>query len=305
MPFIWINLNPLHPRMLCSKFKWNYFTFLLGSPLEERRGLSYEKILIASIKGCFVACLVEIGPVVPEKKFFKYFQYYFTISLLSLLGEGRDPSFEQAWFPFIQGCSVLCLVEIGPVVLEKKILITFNMILHFFYMYYHPWKKAWHFIWIDMNSLHPRMLSAIFCRKWPSGFKYFQFKFTILLLSPLRERRGPSFEQAWFPSIQGVLCYVWFKLARWFCIKIFLKYFQCNFTFSLLSFLGKGRGPSFEQTWIPLPKDALCYVWLNLAQWFWRRNWKCKKISAGQQTDRQTTDNRRSESSLQLSAQVS
>ena len=226
--------------MLCSKFKWNYFTFLLGSPLEERRGLSYEKILIASIKGCFVACVVEIGPVVPEKRFFKYFQYYFTISLLSLLGEGRDPSFEQAWFPFIQGCSVLCLVEIGPVVLEKKILITFNMILHFFYMYYHPWKKAWHFVWIDMNSLHPRMLSAMFCRKWPSGFKYFQFKFTILLLSPLRERRGPSFEQAWFPSIQGVLCYVWFKLARWFWSKILKNTFNIILHFRYYHPLEKG-----------------------------------------------------------------
>ena len=33
------------------------------------------------------------------------------------------------------------------------------------------------------------------------------------------------------------------------------------------------NGSSFEQTWIPLnaPKDALCRVWLKLAQWFWRR----------------------------------
>ena len=23
-PFIWINLNPLHPRMLCAKFGWNW-----------------------------------------------------------------------------------------------------------------------------------------------------------------------------------------------------------------------------------------------------------------------------------------
>ena len=23
-PFIWINLNPLHPRMLCAKFDWNW-----------------------------------------------------------------------------------------------------------------------------------------------------------------------------------------------------------------------------------------------------------------------------------------
>ena len=28
---------------------------------------------------------------------------------------------------------------------------------------------------------------------------------------------------------------------------------------------------SIEQTWIPSPKDALCQIWLKLAQWFWRR----------------------------------
>ena len=31
-------------------------------------------------------------------------------------------SFERTWIPFTQGCFVLSLVEIGPLVLEKKIL---------------------------------------------------------------------------------------------------------------------------------------------------------------------------------------
>ena len=34
----------------------------------------------------------------------------------------------------------------------------------------------------------------------------------------------------------------------------------------------------------PSPKDALCQVWLKLAQWFWRRRWKCEKFTT-------TTDN--------------
>ena len=29
----------------------------------------------------------------------------------------------------------------------------------------------------------------------------------------------------------------------------------------------------------PLPKDALCEVWLKLAQWFCRRRWKCEKFT--------------------------
>ena len=32
----------------------------------------------------------------------------------------RGPSFEQTWIPFTYGCFVPSLVEIGPVVLEKK-----------------------------------------------------------------------------------------------------------------------------------------------------------------------------------------
>ena len=54
----------------------------------------------------------------------------------------------------------------------------------------------------------------------------------------------------------------------------------------------------------PSPKDALCQVWLKLAQWFWRMRWKCEKFTDGRTdrwTDRQTTDNRWSE---KLSAQL-
>ena len=34
---------------------------------------------------------------------------------------------------------------------------------------------------------------------------------------------------------------------------------------------GKGWDPSFKKLDFPLPKDALCQVWLKLAQWFLRR----------------------------------
>ena len=53
--------------------------------------------------------------------------------------------------------------------------------------------------------------------------------------------------------------------------KIF-KYFQYNFTISLLSTLGEGGGPYLNKLESPSPKDALCQVRLKLAQWFWRRS---------------------------------
>ena len=66
----------------------------------------------------------EPPPPPPPKKgrcFFLFRQCIFAILLLSPLWKGRGPSCEQSWIPFTQGCFVPSLVEIGSVVLEKKI----------------------------------------------------------------------------------------------------------------------------------------------------------------------------------------
>ena len=81
----------------------------------------FVKHWVPFIKGCFVPSFVEIGSVVLKKIFvFKFRQFIFAISWLSPFGKGRDPSFEQTWIPFSQGCFVPRLFEIGPVVLEKR-----------------------------------------------------------------------------------------------------------------------------------------------------------------------------------------
>ena len=79
---VWIILNPLHPRMLCAKFGWNW-------------------------------------PSGSEEKIFKYCQCIFDTSLLSPLSKGSGPAFDQTWIFFSQECFVPSLVDIGPVVLEK------------------------------------------------------------------------------------------------------------------------------------------------------------------------------------------
>ena len=43
------------------------------------------------------------------------------------------------------------------------------------------------------------------------------------------------------------------------------KFCHCIFAIFLLSPLGKGRGPSFDELEFPSPKNALCQVWLKLA----------------------------------------
>ena len=53
--------------------------------------------------------------------------------------------------------------------------------------------------------------------------------------------------------------------------KKLFKVGHCIFSISLLTPLRKECGPSFEETWIPFTKFALCQVWLKLALWFLRR----------------------------------
>ena len=82
--FIWTNLNPIHPRMHGAKFGWNWLSgtgeddfkilsmyfhyFVIISPWKKGRGPSFEQTRILITQECFVLSLVEIGPVVLEKK---------------------------------------------------------------------------------------------------------------------------------------------------------------------------------------------------------------------------------------------
>ena len=102
--FIWRNLNPLHPRMLCAKIDWNWLN-----------GSGEETFLISSM----------------------YFCYF----VISPLWKGQGLSFEQTWNPFTQGCIVPSLVEIGRVVLEKKFFYFVNVFSLFYNNL--PLKMGW------------------------------------------------------------------------------------------------------------------------------------------------------------------
>ena len=83
----------------------------------------------------------KTGPVDQEKKIFKFREYTLAILLLSPNVKSVAIPFEQIRILFIQGCFLLNLVEIGPVVLQKKI---FNF-FHYFVII-SPWKKERPFI---------------------------------------------------------------------------------------------------------------------------------------------------------------
>ena len=94
------------------------------------------------------------------------------------------------------------------------------------------------------------------------------------------KERGPHLNKLKSLSPRDCLCQVWLKLARWFWRRWFLKVCHCIFAISLLSLLVKGMTLHLNKLKSPLFKDALCYIWLKLAQWLW----KCEKLTDGRRT---------------------
>ena len=90
-------------------------------------------------------------------------------------------------------------------------------------------KRAWPFIWRNVNPLHPRMLRVKFGWNWPSGsgenifINSSECIFTISLSSPLRIGCLPllEFEQSGIPHHPRMLCAkfgliwpLWFRRRR-------------------------------------------------------------------------------------------
>ena len=124
-----LHLNKLEsplPKDVCAKFGWNWpsgsregdflkilwiqiYYFAITSTW--RRAWPFIWTILNSLyPSIFLPSLFEIGPVVLERKAFKYFEYKFSISLLSHIGEGRGLSYEQTWIPSTQGGFVPSLV---------------------------------------------------------------------------------------------------------------------------------------------------------------------------------------------------
>ena len=144
-----------------------YFCYLVIISPWKRVWPLLEQTRIPFIQGCFVLSLLKNCPMVLEK-IFGFSQCIFAISQLSPLGKGHGPLFEQTTggISFTQECFVPSLVEIGLMVLEKKVL-NFISVFPLFHNY-PPWKRPWPFNWINLNPLHQRMLWAKFGRYWPS-----------------------------------------------------------------------------------------------------------------------------------------
>ena len=157
------------------------------------------------------------------------------------------------------------------------------------------------------------MLCAKFGWNWLSGsgeedFFNFVNVFSLFLYYLPLERGGNlhlnKFES---PSPKDVLCQVWLNCISGSGEEDFFNFVNVFSLFRNYLPLEKNGALHLNKVESPSPKDGLCLVWLKLAQWFWRRRWKCEKFT-DRRTDRQT-DSRRTtgdlKSSFELSAQVS
>ena len=130
--FIWTNLNPLHPRMLCAKFGWNW---LSGSGEEDF-----------------------------FKKFFKVFSLVRNYLPLEKRGARHMNKLES---PSPKDALCQVWLKLAQWFWRGRFL---NFVNEFsLFRNYLPLEKGGPFIWTNLNPLHPRMLCAKFGWNWPSG----------------------------------------------------------------------------------------------------------------------------------------
>ena len=96
------------------------------------------------------------------------------------------------------------LVEIGPVLLEKKIF-SFRQLILLFFKIISPWKRVWPFIWeiwipTTQWCFVPRLVEIARVVLEKKIFKFSQCNFAISWFSPLGKECGPSFEHTWIPT---------------------------------------------------------------------------------------------------------
>ena len=82
------------------------------------------------------------------------------------------------------------------------------------------------------------------------------------------------------PFTQGCLMLSLVEIGPVVLEKKIFKFCQCTFSiFCKYLPLEKRHCSSLNKLESPSTKDSLCQVWLKLAQWFWRRRWKCEKFT--------------------------
>ena len=184
------------------------------------------------------------------------------------------------------------MVEIIPVILEKKIFKDFVKVISLFCKNL-PLEQGRA---LHLNKLESYSTNVFLCHVWLKlslwfWIRFLKFRwciFAILLLSPLGKGQSPSFEQTWIYSTKRYFVPSLVEIGP-VVLKKILKFRQYIFTLLLLSPLEKGCGPSLEQTWISFTQG-----------WF-----KCEKFEENENDNDGQQTNCDQKSSLEPSSQVS
>ena len=135
----------------------------------------------------------------------------------------------------------------------------------------------WFFIWTKLNPIHPWMLCAKFVLNRPIGSEEEDFFYFVDVFSlfhnylPLEKGGAPHLNKLESLLPQDALCQVWLKLAQRFWRRRFFNFVNVFSLFGKYLPLEKDRALHLNKLESLSPEDALCHVWLKLAQWLWRR----------------------------------
>ena len=133
---------------------------------------------------------------------------------------------------------------------------------------------------LHLNKLEPPSPKDALCQVWLKLAQWFwrrRFLNFVNVFSPfcnylpLKKSRVLHLNKIESPSPKDALCQVWLKMAQWFLRRRFLNFVNVFSLFRNYLPLEKGGALHLNKLESRSAKDALCQVWLKLAQWFWRR----------------------------------
>ena len=123
---VWLKLAQWFWRREFFNFFNVFSLFLNYLPLEKGGALHLKKLETPSPKDALSQVWLKLSQWFWRRGFLNFVNV-FSLFHKNPLGKGHGPSFEQTWIPKTQECIVPCLVEIGSVVLDKKIFLISSM----------------------------------------------------------------------------------------------------------------------------------------------------------------------------------
>ena len=162
---VWLKLPQWFWRRRFFFFVFLHFRYYL--PLEMTNGHHVNKSESPFPKDDLGQVWLKLAQWFWRRFFISIFPCIFTFWLLPPLENNQWSSYEQIGIPFPQGWFGPCLVEIGPVFLEKKIFFYFSV---YFYIFatISPWKWPIVIIWTNLNPFPPMMIWTKFDWNWPT-----------------------------------------------------------------------------------------------------------------------------------------